>query len=251
MALLTERPPRGAETTAPDAGPGRTPWRALIARATSWQALLVAFVVVVLLATGPLQGVDRALHHPWARELTPGLVPFLRDLLDRIAGQRVNLPVLATTAVVLAARRRSWRPVGVALVAEAGFYVVGLLKLLFARPAPMLHDPAFFAGGLGVDGREGISFPSGHAAESVLIYGAVVYLVAVYSSASRRTVTALGVLTAVLVVNAVVVSFGLGYHWFSDLLGGVVTGGLLLRTVVGIDRGLGNRLERVVTHLRA
>lgn len=218
--------------------PSEPAWQLL----ASFRTLLLGFVVVTALAVEPLHQVDVALHGRWVLDVMPDWAPFFQQVLDRLAGQAVDVPVLAAVAVALAARRRTWRPLLVAAAVEAGFYgVVGLMKLVFARPAPILGDPAFFHGGLLRDGWNGISFPSGHTAESVLVYGAVVYLLATYSHVSRRAVRALAVLVAVVALDAGFVSFMLGWHWATDLLGGWLAGGLVLRVIVVGDRWLSRR----------
>ena len=90
-------------------------------------------------------------------------------MLDRIAGQAVCLPVLTAVAIVLARRRRSWRPIVIALLAEVGFLGgVGTLKVLLGRGASSTGDTRFFEACLLEMGTLGISFPpSGHAAEAV------------------------------------------------------------------------------------
>ncbi|MBO9520492.1 MAG: phosphatase PAP2 family protein [Nocardioidaceae bacterium] len=204
--------------------------------ATSIPVLVGGFVVVTLLAIGPLQGLDHAIDGPWAQRFAPALAPFLMNVTDRVASQPVNLPVLVIAAVLIAWRTRSPRPVLLAIGAEAGFYLTGLLKLGFARPAPVVGDPSFFAGGLWDVGRVGISFPSGHAVEVVLIYGTVVHLLRDHLGVSLQRDRVLRLLWTAAVLNCVVTSFVLGYHWLTDLLGGVVLGALLLRVLVTVDR---------------
>lgn len=206
-------------------------------RLTSVPALLVALVAVSLLAAGPVQEVDRFLAQRWLVQLDPSSLAFAQNVLDRIAGQAVCLPVLAVVAIVLARRRRSWRPVVIALLAEAGFLGgVGTLKVLLGRGASSTGDPRFFEAGLLEMGTLGISFPSGHAAEAVLIYGTAVHLIAHYSSASRHAVRNLRWIVVLICVNSVTVSFLLGWHWVTDLIGGLLAGGLLLRLLVQWDR---------------
>lgn len=214
-----------------------TPRRAVPAAVLTGVGLGAAFVVVTLLAAGPLASVDAALHRRWVLELTPAWEPFLQHGLDRIASQPVCLPVLLVTAGVIALRRRSWRPLAVAAAAELTWLVVvGAAKVLFARPAPVTDRPHFGDGGLFRLGELGISYPSGHAAEVFLIYGTAVYLVARYTSAPARVVRLLRFLVGALAVNTVAVSFWLGWHWVTDLVGGLLLGACLLAAVVALDR---------------
>src|SRR5699024_11429800 len=100
-------------------------------------------------------------------------------------------------------RRRTCSPIVVAAATEAAFFLrVVSLSVLLARPATTLHAPRFFQGGLLDLGSRGISYPSGHAAEAVLIYGAVAYLIARYSSASTRAVLLLWWGVAAISVNS-------------------------------------------------
>jgi membrane-associated phospholipid phosphatase len=223
----------------------------LLGRLTSIPALVAAFVIVALLAMGPLQGFDRVTNGPWAWRYTPKLVPFIQVVLDHISSRRVNLPILAVTALVVALVRRSWRPVVIAAVAEGGFYLLGLAKLFFSRPAPVLHNPEFFDGGWWADGRVGVSFPSGHAGEAVLIYGTVAYLIGTYTRVSPRGYRWIKIAVAVQALNCVVISFYLGYHWATDLVGGLLLGGVLLRILITLDRGRRSPHKIAVTDWRA
>ncbi|UVI37354.1 phosphatase PAP2 family protein [Brevibacterium spongiae] len=220
-----------------DRGPWTTRIRGLLPLATSIWFLTANFIVLTLLAMGPLRVWDYKLNRRWIYLIEPDIVWFFQQILDPIAGQAVCLPVLAITAIVLSRKRRSWRPIVFAAAAEAAFYLgVGSLKVLFARPSTTLHDPRFFQGGLIDIGGRGISYPSGHAAEAVLIYGAVAYLIATYSSTSTRTVRLLWWGVAAISVNSVVVSFALGWHWATDLIGGLIAGGLFLRIITTLDQ---------------
>ena len=207
-----------------------------IGRLTSPWTLAISLLAVILLAGGPLQQLDLFLAKMWLYRINPDLIWFAQNVLDRIASNAVCLPILAVVAIVLARRRRSWRPIVFTLLVEAAFLIgVGGLKVFLARGVTYDRDPRFFQAGFFEKGSEGISFPSGHAAEAVLIYGAAVYLIARYSSASPRLVRLLCWGVGAITVNSVVVSFMLGWHWASDLVGGVLAGGLFLRLLIDGD----------------
>lgn len=209
----------------------------LIPFLTSAPVLAGALTVLTLLAAGPLTSYDEQVHGHWNRELTPHLAPLMTQVLDRIAGQAVCVPVLVAVAATLAWRRRTWRPLWCAAAAEIAFYVgVGGMKVILARPSPNRGEADFLEGGLIHLGWQGISYPSGHAAEAVLVYGMAVFLIARYSSASTRTVRMLTVGVSAITVHAALVSFYLGWHWVTDLVGGVLAGGLLLRLLVSAER---------------
>lgn len=201
-----------------------------------------ALVALTLLAMGPLRALDERWHRHWGRDLAPGMQPLFQEWLDRIAGQAVCLPVLAGVGLWLAWRHRSWQPVLCVVAAEVAFYVgVGGLKVLLARPAPGNRAPhakesGFFEGGLVDHGWHGISYPSGHAAEAVLVYGTAAYLVVRWTGVGSRSRRLLVAAVALVAVNAVAVSFWLGWHWATDLAAGSLAGGLLLRMLIWADR---------------
>lgn len=215
-----------------------------IGRLTSPWTLAISLLAVILIAGGPLQQLDLFLAKLWLHRLEPDLVWFAQNVLDRIASNVVCLPILAVVAIVLARRRRSWRPIVFTLLTEAAFLVgVGGMKVFLARGVTYDRDPRFFQAGFFEKGFEGISFPSGHAAEAVLVYGAAVYLIARYSGASAKLVRLLCWGVGAIAANSVVVSFVLGWHWATDLVGGVLAGGLFLRLLIDWDRRALRRLE--------
>lgn len=245
MAVGTRMAPDGPTGFPSDRDRDQARGRGWLTRATSFWALAIALAALTIIAMGPMRVWDYQLNRRWLYLFNPDLVWFAQNILDSIAGQAVCMPVLAIVAIVLSRKRQSWRPIGFALAAEAAFFIgIGGLKVLLARPSTTLHDPRFFQGGLLEFGDRGISFPSGHSAEAVLIYGAAVYLIAHYSGASRRLVHILCWVVVAISVNSVVVSFLLGWHWATDLLGGLIAGGLFLRILVQCDRRTRHRWGR-------
>lgn len=213
-------------------------------RLTSAPSLAIALVLVIIIAAGPFQDIDLFLAKRWLYRLDPSLLPFAQNVLDPIAGQAVCLPILVAVAGTIAWKLRSWRPLLIAGLAELGFLLgVGSMKVLLARGVTYERDPRFLEAGLFEMGAKGISFPSGHASEAVLIYGTAVYLIAHYTGATDRLVRILKWVVVAISVNSVTVSFLIGWHWVSDLVGGLLAGGLFLRLIVDWDKRARARAE--------
>jgi membrane-associated phospholipid phosphatase len=83
------------------------------------------------------------------------------------------------------------------------------------------------------------SFPSGHMARTTFV--CVILLGLLDAHNGQRTQKVLGTLLAVLLVMAMSVSLvSLGYHWFSDVLGGIALGASLAFLALFVD-GLGSK----------
>lgn len=199
--------------------------------------------MLTLLAAGPLQPFDERFQGYWAKRYTPNWWQFLDQVPNAVAGQAVCLPVLLAVALVLAWRHRTWHPLAIVAAAEVGFYVgIGGMKVLLGRSAP-IHGTGggFWDGGPIAHGWYGIAYPSGHAAEAVLIYGAAAYLILAYAGPDARLRRRLTWLVTLIALQAIVVAFYLGFHWPTDLVAGLLAGGLVLRLIVNGDRALTRR----------
>lgn len=206
-------------------------------RWTSAPALAGALVVVTLLAAGPLRSLDVALQGYWAKRYTPNWFDFLDTVPNAIAGQAVCLPVLLVIALVLARKHRTWHPLAIVVAAEVAFYAgVGGMKILLGRTSPAAGVGHFWEGGVFAHGWYGIAYPSGHAAEAILFYGAAAYLLRTYASPHVRIRKRLNFLVGLITAQSIVVAFYLGFHWPTDLLGGMLAGALMLRIIVDVDR---------------
>ena len=139
-----------------------------------------------------------------------------RDLLRplaRLGAREVLVPLLLVGGAILSMRRRTPGP----LVMLVGSYigmalVVGPVKTLLHRPEP-----------LDIAGQIGRSFPSGHAAQAVLVYGMLAALVLAGPVASRVRAAA----TVLPIVACATVGFAVLFrnaHWFSDMVGGYAIG---------------------------
>jgi undecaprenyl-diphosphatase len=131
--------------------------------------------------------------------------------------------LVASSIIALALLARgSWRRVAFVAIAYAGAVLLNqALKAVYQRERPsfaaeFVHNDSF-------------SFPSGHAMESIVVYGAIGYLLIERFPASRSIVA-----TAWLAIVAVI-GFSrlyLGVHYASDVAGGIVAGFVWLFTCV-------------------
>lgn len=186
--------------------------------------LSLVFIGFTLLALGPLTFLDAYFR---LTDRPSGWRPPLY-VMDRIGQRAVCLPVLAVVVVVCCRHRRSWRPAW--LAAGAVFFLnllVLVLKVGLGRGQPHSVDPSFFVGGM--------AYPSGHTANVMLVYGVAVYLLARYRGVSRRTELALWGVVSLLSVTMVVVSLTLNWHWFADLLAGLIAGAVVLELTRAVD----------------
>jgi membrane-associated phospholipid phosphatase len=201
-------------------GVGRPPWWLVAAGAA------VAGLVAVGLASGGwlLRLDQRVAAATGVAGLRTGVPRLLLELASQCGGRAVLAVVLLAVAGRAAWRQRTARPLVRAVLALVLLTaVVGAVKLGTGRPAPGSFSS-----------RGGSSFPSGHVANAVVVWG-VVRWTAVASGAPA----AVQRLTARLAVAAPVVAGAamllLGFHWLSDVVAGVAVGVSLLGVVHALD----------------
>ncbi|MBB5998655.1 undecaprenyl-diphosphatase [Streptomonospora salina] len=191
--------------------------------------LAVALIIMTVLSAGPLHPIDNLINNaprPFWHELRMPLIlgP------DTVASRFVALPVLGVTCLQLAYWHRSWRPIILGAVGPFSMVcLVASMKLLFMRSHPRTGDPSFFD-------DSGVSFPSGHGANAILIYGLVLFLIIRYRAARPNIVRRLGYCIVGIAVLQAMVSVYLHFHWFTDLMTGMVAGGLALVLTIRLDR---------------
>jgi undecaprenyl-diphosphatase len=175
----------------------------------------LASVVFVKLAAS-LRENDRLVE--WDVATTRWLVDWRGDgstsvmrAVTQLASPLTVIMITSATVVVLLVRRHV--PSALLLVASTvgTALLVSLGKLVVARPRPPVADAAAEA--------NGYSFPSGHAAQSVALYGALALLaVLLVRDARWRIVLAVAAMVLAFVVGLSRVV--LGVHWLSDVVAG-------------------------------
>jgi membrane-associated phospholipid phosphatase len=133
--------------------------------------------------------------------------------MARLGAREVLVPLLLVGGAGLSVRRRSPGPLLMLVGSYLGMaLVVGPVKTLLHRPEP--RDLA---------GEIGRSFPSGHAAQAILVYG----MLAILLLAGHLTPRARAAATVLPIVACATVGFAVLFreaHWLSDMVGGYAIG---------------------------
>lgn len=201
--------------------------------ALKWAAILLllyAFVTQQVLANTWIRRVDEAIKERNFLLSTKGKTPTLVMLIDDLGLRSVTAIVLLVTAVIIARRFKSWRPINLSLLSLLLLnLIVGISKLMFGRTKPSSGFDLVFT-------DSGLSYPSGHAANALLTWGMFAYLIFRYSH--REPFEGLRLTWFVILITAGVCLASLyrNTHWFSDLLGGLFIGGALLVLIIALDR---------------
>ena len=201
--------------------------------ALKWAAILLllyAFVTQQVLANTWIRRVDEAIKERNFLLSTKGKTPTLVMLIDDLGLRSITAIVLLITALIIARRFKSWRPINLSLLSLLLLnLIVGISKLMFGRTKPSSGFDLVFT-------DSGLSYPSGHAANALLTWGMFAYLIFRYSH--REPFEGLRLTWFVILITAGVCLASLyrNTHWFSDLLGGLFIGGALLVLIIALDR---------------
>jgi undecaprenyl-diphosphatase len=158
-------------------------------------------------------------------------------VVTQIGGRGTMLVVLACLIGWLAVRRRTLLPLPRVLVALVLLSVVVYsVKWGIGRTAPG-HA------GLFLHHEDGASFPSGHVANAVLLWGVARWQAVQFGMPPRaqRILWALAVVGPVLCSVAMIL---LNFHWVSDAIAGAAVGVVLLGVVHALDAHVLSRWVR-------
>jgi membrane-associated phospholipid phosphatase len=200
--------------------PGRPPWWLMVVA-----TLVGGAVTLDLFTRGALERMDLkvsevvsdwGLQESWAYPLV--------WVVTQFGGRATILVVLAVLVGYLAWSRRTLLPLVRVLVALALLTaVVYAIKLGTGRTAPGFPGSFFFH-------DDGASFPSGHVANAVLMWGVARWQAVEYGLPIR-------VATGVAMVS-------LDFHWVTDAVVGACVGILLLGVVHALDAAVLSRWVR-------
>lgn len=221
-----------AETSRP-VSIGRPPWWALAL------ALLVGGLVTAdLLANGYLERIDLRVSEVvsgWGLQDSAAYWPVW--VLTQLGGRGTILAVLAVLVGYLAWRRRTVVPLVRVLVALVLLTVVVYgIKNAVGRTAPGFPGSYFFHG-------DGASFPSGHVANAVLMWGVARWQAVDFRLPVRgQRIFALLSVAGPVITGLAMVS--LDFHWITDAVVGAAVGVLLLGVVHALDAVVLSRFVR-------
>lgn len=171
-------------------------------------------------SSSTISNLDRTVQEWFLERRQPGVILLLR-IFTFLGGLSTIGPVVGGVTLLLLLRKERVTAAYLAGTAIGGYLLNIGLKLLFARTRP---DLAF-----AVVATSSYSFPSGHAMESFIVYGALAY-VALRQPWPWKLKSALLALAATLVLLIGLSRVYLGVHWLSDIGGGWTAGLVWLLT---------------------
>ena len=190
----------------------------------------------ILVASGQTDLADIHTAEAMERIWVPALAPLFQGIAI-LGGLEATTLVMLVLLVVLwrtGLRREAWGLLAFPLV----ILVEVLYKHLIgqnAPPAPYAHPDGpsltmLLPGTTGLQGR-GYSFPSGHVVRAVVAYGLAAFVVRRLAPPGWWQVWAIPV-AAVVVAMVAFDRLYLGVHWQSDVLGGLLLGGVGLSAAI-------------------
>ena len=191
-----------------------------------------ALITQQVLANSWIRRLDESIYDRSFLLLEPNKTPTLVMLVDDLGLRSITAIALLVTASLISRRFKSWRPINLSLLSLLLLNLtVGASKLLFGRTKPSTGFDLVFT-------DSGLSYPSGHAANAVLTWGMLAYLIFRYSHKEPFEGMRLTWFVSIVTIGVCLASLYRNTHWFSDLLGGLFIGSALLVAIIAIDRSI-------------
>ncbi len=198
---------------------------------------LYTLVTQQVLANTWIRRLDEWIYERDFLLITPGKTPTIVMLVDDLGLRSVTAIFLIVTAIIISRRFKSWRPINLSILSLVLLnLVVGVSKLLFGRTKPSSGFDLVFT-------DSGLSYPSGHAANAVLTWGIMAYLIFRYSHKEPFEGLRLTWFVSIITIGVCLASLYRNTHWFSDLLGGLFIGSALLVLIIAIDRSISSNRQ--------
>ena len=202
-----------------------------LSRSFSWAAFAMSgflYVTYQVVTAGWLITIDDKIA-TFDRFLFPKWVYFILRRIDDLGLRGLSAVAILLLSAYLWRRFNTFRPLLLSVIALLALNgVVGVFKLAIGRTKPRLNMDILNFGGM--------SFPSGHISNAVLIWGLFAYLIYRYLWGEPKSAKYLITIVSSVTTAIMVVSLYRNTHWFSDLLGGIFLGGALLISITALDR---------------
>lgn len=210
-----------------------------LSRSFSWAAFATSaylYVTYQVVTAGWLISIDDKIATA-KRHLFDPSVYFILRRVDDLGLRWISAVAILLLSAYLLRKFGTLRPLFLSLIALLALNgVVGVFKLFIGRSKPRLNMDLLNSGGM--------SFPSGHISNVVLIWGLFAYLVYRYLWHEPKSAKYLISIVSALASAIFSVSLYRNTHWFSDLVGGIFLGGALLISVTALDRIVPSRKDR-------
>ena len=193
---------------------------------------IYALITQQVLANSWIRRLDESIYDRSFLLVERNKTPTLVMLVDDLGLRSITAIALLVTASLISRRFKSWRPINLSLLSLLLLnLIVGASKLLFGRTKPSTGFDLVFT-------DSGLSYPSGHAANAVLTWGMLAYLIFRYSHKEPFEGMRLTWFVSIVTIGVCFASLYRNTHWFSDLLGGLFIGSALLVAIIAIDRSI-------------
>ena len=216
----TESGPLGRVDPPKPAPPGTVP-RPPLGTATLTIVVGLAALIAVLVILG---FVAEAIRQQEVFLLDTTATPFLHGIqspfmdalmntLTTIGSSFVIVPLFVVGVILLARKRRFGAATFLGVATAGGVIIEYSMKLVFARPRPQLAWATV---------QPDYSFPSGHTLNSAVFYVALALII--WSIFGHRVGVVAMTLAVVLTIGVGISRIYLGYHYLTDVVGGILAG---------------------------
>jgi len=219
----TQAGPLGRVDPADPARPATSPEivRAPFGSATATDVVglfgLVATLVVLGSVAEGIRSQEVFALDTWATPFLHGIaspgMDALMNLLTDLGSTLVIIPVFVVVAAGLLLRRRRGATLFLVVVSLGALVLNGTMKVLIARPRPALPWATVLPD---------YSFPSGHTMNAVVFYVALALIA--WSIGGRRVGLVALAVAIVIAVGVGMSRIYLGYHYLTDVVGGILAG---------------------------
>ncbi|WP_113661146.1 phosphatase PAP2 family protein [Pedobacter nanyangensis] len=183
--------------------------------------LIISFAVLAFfVGQYPINGFDLAIS-TWIQQFHQPVLDQVMIIISAFGNVAIAFCCMAVTAMlffVFKFRREAWFTIAISFTGLLTF----ILKRLFNRPRPSNEYVTI------VESYHNHSFPSGHTLSYVVFFGFLILLMHRLTTIPGYLRTGISAFSYLMIVMGPLSRIYLGAHWFTDILGGFLIGGLYL-----------------------